>query len=145
MQMHACNLSRRLTSVPYCKGEGWGAKWSWDNQLSFLIYTFNHLSVFLKKRHWWVFCDLVSSWSGSSEQKPVGLNTEEPLATSCSFLTSPKEAPNAQQRIKQLNGHNPKGVQKLAGLLQRHHIAWNNKVLLLKNPNDIFILWQLKW
>lgn len=27
-----------------------------------------------------------------------------------SFLTSPEEAANRQQRIKQMNGHNPKGV-----------------------------------
>lgn len=46
MQIHACNLSRRLTSVPYWRGEGWRANWSWDNQLSVIIYTFLRLSVF---------------------------------------------------------------------------------------------------
>lgn len=50
MQIHACNLSASLTSVPYCRGEGWRANWSWDNQLSFIIYTFLHLS-FLRMLH----------------------------------------------------------------------------------------------
>lgn len=63
-----------------------------------------------------------------------------------SFLSSPKEAANTQQIIKQMNRHNPKGVLSeapgptITGLLQRDHIAWNNNVPSIKNPNDNFIL-----
>lgn len=113
MQIHACNLSTGLTSVPYCRGEGWRAKWGWDNQLSFIIYTFLHFSFsnFTIRLKHLVTCAIRYAWQWMV--RPEG-GLSVPLAMWSSFLTYPNEVTNTQQRRKQMNGHNPKGVRSEA-------------------------------
>lgn len=117
MQMHACNLSQRVTRVPYCKGEGWRAKWSWDNQLSFIIHTFSSPAPpppRTSRIYWiyimqirpvfpaWVCCvecvDSISGWSFRAS----GSGPAPRLLWGATTNTPP--------RIKQMDGHKPKGV-----------------------------------
>lgn len=121
MQMHACNLSQRVTRVPYCKGEGWRAKWSWDNQLSFIIHTFPSPPP--------------PSTTTRHKSDPLNLHNADEAGVSCLGLLcverldsitgwsfkAPGSGPaprllrgattNTPPRIKQMDGHKPMGVR----------------------------------
>lgn len=61
-----------------------------------------------------VLCERISRVWFDSKQSLMGRSLEglgEPLATLSGSLTSHWEAANTQRRIKQMNGHNPKGAE----------------------------------
>lgn len=148
MQIHACNLSQRLTSVPYCRGEGWRARWSWDNQLRFIIYTFRHLSVlseFSARSEVWCFPRVNVMDAGHSEQRLLNWSWFSNSLWLCGpaswllhwrLLTHSRELNKWMDTIQRGSSVQLR-AQKWSGLLQRHHIAWNNNVPLLKIPMTI--------
>lgn len=147
MQIHACNLSQRLTSVPYCRGEGWRATWSWDNQLSFIIDTLCYLKALFRLTRLDIFWVSRCSRYGSVWEEPVEFISTGFLRASGYVVQLPDFSRGGswytvENKINEWT-QSKGGLQcssrpkKLAGLQQRRHIAWNNNIELLKIPMTI--------